>query len=103
MLTQSERIAFGFSSTDVRPSKTNSGNYTFMVRTYRHHSLDSGAKFVRVTRNNVQISLIPLSPLTGDAWGFLYDPKRAYLTEGWPDHIRATWYRDFYEFSVRGE
>jgi hypothetical protein len=62
-----------------------------------------GATFVRVTRSNVQISLIPLSPLTGGAWGFLYDPTRAYLTDGRPDDVRATWYRDFYEFRVRGE
>lgn len=62
-----------------------------------------GATFVRVTPNTVQISLIPLSGLTGSAWGFLYDPQRAYLTEGWGDDVRPTLYRDFYEFRVRGE
>lgn len=62
-----------------------------------------GATFVRVTHNNVQISLIPLSPLTGGAWGFLYDPTRASITDGEPREVRATWYRDFYEFRVRGE
>jgi hypothetical protein len=66
-----------------------------------------GATFVRVTRNNVQISLIPNDSLTssawGRAWGFLYDPSRSYLTEGRPEGIRPTWYQDFYEFRVRGE
>lgn len=62
-----------------------------------------GATYVRVTCNNVQISVIPYSPLTGSAWGFLYDPNQAYLTDRWPDDIRPTWYRDFYEFRVYGE
>lgn len=60
-----------------------------------------GAKFVRVTPENVQVCLY--TDWNGGAWGFLYDPKRAYIAAGWPDDIRATWYRDFYEFRVRGE
>jgi hypothetical protein len=62
-----------------------------------------GAKFVRVSPANVQISLIPEDGLTGSAWGFLYDPKREYLAGGLTHNIRATWYRDFYEFRVYGE
>lgn len=62
-----------------------------------------GAKFVRVSPENVQISLIPEDGLTGSAWGLLYDPKRAYVSAGWPDGIRRTWYRDFFEFRVCGE
>jgi hypothetical protein len=62
-----------------------------------------GAKFVRVSAASVQISLIPEDGLTGSAWGFLYDPKRAHLAVGWPADIRATWYHDFYEFRVYGE
>ncbi len=59
-----------------------------------------GAKFVRVTSSNVQIYLH--TDAVGGGWGFLYDPNRSYLTARWLEDVRATWYRDFYEFRVRG-
>lgn len=60
-----------------------------------------GAKRVRVTPNNVQICLS--TDGFGGAWGFLYDPNRSYLAAGRPDDVRSTWYRDFFEFRVRGQ
>lgn len=60
-----------------------------------------GTKFVRVMPSNVQICLY--TDGYGGAWGFLYDPSRSYLAARWPDEVRATWYRDFFEFKVRGQ
>lgn len=60
-----------------------------------------GAKFVRVTSSNIQICLH--TDAYGGVWGFLFDPSRSYLAARWPEDVRATWYRDFYEFRVRGE
>lgn len=60
-----------------------------------------GAKRVRVTPSNVQICLY--TDGFGGAWGFLYDPNRSYLAAREPEDVRATWYRDFYEFRERGQ
>lgn len=62
-----------------------------------------GAKSVRVSPENVKISLVAEDGLTGSAWGFLFDPKRASLAGRAHYKVRATWYHDFYEFEVCGE
>lgn len=60
-----------------------------------------GVSYVWVTANTVQICL--WADENGGAWGFLYDPKRAYGNERSPDEVRPTWYDDLYEFTLHGE
>jgi hypothetical protein len=60
-----------------------------------------GAKDAIVTKTNIRICLS--TDWGGGAWGFLYATQPADSGPDWPRETRHTWYRDFYEFRVRGE
>lgn len=62
-----------------------------------------GAIAAEISPENVQIWITEPTNGWGGSWGFLYDPHQAYASTRWPDEVRPTWYRDFYEYRVRGE
>lgn len=94
--------------TQLLESKNASGEeaskYTFLRAPEIPPALSRlGAKFLIVTPTNVQISLTHENGVSGGAWGYLYQTDQIAEGQDRPRETRPTWYRNFYEFRVRGE